>query len=296
MLRMFSIDPLLQFINDNSSELKILLGLKLAQTVCEEKLIVSSEIQPSSEKIAERKTIVYETRIDSVVIKLAGEKLKDQLFARFFGFLKPKPEEVQLISINKYYEPYVMISGVYSIDYYRKCMYPISVDKQVLNVILLNHELKPEPSKDSSFGDHNVLKLEGEERLVNRAKTSVVLDRFGEDVALEQLPSAPSEKDPKKILADSSYEKIPENADVDMIRSRILKRPKDIKRIVNEVFEISERVVIYTPRFRVLYRNSKTNEERYVEFDGVTSERLPQKKQVVTKGDLPVPPPTPLVS
>jgi len=269
------------------------LGLKLAETICAEKLIISSEIQPSAEKIAERKTIVYETRIDSTVIKLAGEKLKDQLFARF-GFLKPKPGEIQLISIDKYYEPYVMISGVYSIDYYRKCMYPISIDKQVLNVILLNHELKPEQSKDTSVRDHNVVKLEGEERLVNEAKASVVLDRLGEDVTLEKLPSAPSEKNPKKILAAFGSEEIPENADVDMIRSRILRRPKDISRIVNEVFEVSERAVIYAPRFRVLYRNSKTNEERYIEFDGVTSERLQQKKQVVIKGNLPAPPPPPI--
>jgi hypothetical protein len=226
---------------------------------------------------------------------LAGEKLKDQLFARF-GFLKPKPEEVQLISIDKYYEPYVIISGVYSIDYYRKCSYPISVDKQVLEVILLNRELKPQQSKDTSAGNRNVLKLEGEERLVNESEASVVLNRFGEDVTLEKLPSAPSEKNPKKILAAFGVEEIPENADVDMIRSRILKRPKDINRIVNEVFEVSERVVIYTPRFRVLYRNSKSNDERCIEFDGVTSERLQQKKQVVVKGELPVPPPPPPVS
>jgi hypothetical protein len=257
-----------------------------------EKFIVSSEIQRSAEKIVERKTIVYETRVDPAVIKLAGEKLKDQLFAKF-GFLKPKPEEVQLISIDKYYEPYLMISGVYSIDYYRKCLYPISVDKQVLEVALLNQQLKPEQSNDPSVGDHNVIKLEGEERLVNEAKASVVLDRFGEDVTLEKLPSAPSEKNPKKILAAFGAEEIPENADVDMIRSRIFKRPKGINRTVDEVFEISERAVIYTPRFRVFYRNSKSNEEREIEFDGVTGERLQQKKQVVTRGNLPVPPPPP---
>ena len=265
--------------------------MKLAETACEEKFVVSSEIQRSAEKIVERKTIVYETRVDPTVIKLAGEKLKDQLFAKF-GFLKPKQEEVQLTSIDKYYEPYLMISGVYSIDYYRKCLYPISVDKQVLEVALLNQQLKPEQSSDPSVGDYNVIKLEGEERLVNEAKASVVLNRLGEDVTLEKLPSAPSEKNPRKILAAFGAEEIPENADVDMIRSRIFQRPTGVNRIVNEVFEVSERAVIYTPRFRVVYRNLKTNEERDVEFDGVTGERL-QKKQVVTHGNLPVPPPPP---
>jgi hypothetical protein len=264
----------------------------LSETISDVNVVISTEPLPSNEKIAERKTIVYETRLDPTVIKLTGEKVKDQLFARF-GFLKPKPEEVQFVSMDKYYEPYVMISGTYSLNYYRKCFYTVSIDKQVLEVILLDHKLEPEQSMDSSARDRYVIKLEGEERIVNEAKASLLLDRFGQDVTLEKLPFAPSERNPKKILATCGAEDIAENADVDMLRSRILKRPTDINRIVSELFEVTERAVIYTPRFTVLYRNLKTNEERTIEFDGVTGERLQQRKRAVSHGTVSVPPPPP---
>jgi hypothetical protein len=245
----------------------------LTEAVSDEKIAVSSETIPSGEKIPERKIIVYETRIDPTVVKLAGEKLKAQLFARF-GFMKPKPEDIRLISIDKYYEPYMVISGRYRIDYYRKCAYTVKVDKKVLEVVLLNHKFKPKQLMDSSAKDHNAIKLEGEEQLVNEVKASLILDRTGQDTALKELPSAPSEKNPKKILATFQVKEIDPNTDLDIIRSRIFKRPKDISRLVNELFEVNERAIIYTPRFRVLYRNVKTDVEKTAEFDGVTGERI----------------------
>jgi hypothetical protein len=267
----------------------------LTETVSDEKIVISTEPMPGNEscnqKIAERRTIVYETLVDPTVIKVAGEKLKDQLFARF-GFLKPKPEEVQLVSMDKYYEPYMVISGKYLIDYYRKCTYAVNVGKEVLEVILLNSKFEPEQPMDSSARDHKIIKLEGEERLTNEAKASLVLDRSGQDVTLDKLSSAPSERHPSKILAKFGVEEIAQDADLDIIRSRIIKRPKDINRLVNELFEVDERVVIYTPRFRVLYRNVKTGEEKMMEFDGVTARRI-QSKYVALHGGLPTPPPPP---
>jgi len=269
----------------------------LTETISDEKIVVSTEPmpgnEPSNEKIVERKTIVYETLVDPTVIRVAGEKLKDQLFARF-GFLKPKPEDIQLVSIDKYYEPFIVISGRYVIDYYRKCAYMVKVDKEVLEAILLNNKFEPEQSTDSSAKDyHNVIKLEGEERLTKEAKASLVLDRSGQDVALDKLSSAPSERHPKKILEKFGVEEIAQDADLDIIRSRIMKRPKDINRLANELFEVDERVVIYSPRFRVLYRNVKTGEDKAIEFDGVTGKRIQQSKHAGLPGGLPVPPPPP---
>lgn len=242
----------------------------MSETVSDEKVVISTETIPSIERMAERKTIVYETRTDPTVIKVAGERLKDQLFTRF-GFLKPKPEDIQFVSIDKYYEPYMVISGKYLIDYYRKCVYRVKVEKVVREVILLNQQFDPSQPDDSSAKDHNVIVLEGEERLVNEASASLILDRSGQDVTLERLPSAPSERNPKKTLAAFGVEEIARDADLDLLRSRIMKRPKDINRLVNELFEVDERAVIYTPRFKVAYRNARTGEERGVEFDGVTA-------------------------
>jgi hypothetical protein len=77
---------------------------------------------------------------------------------------------------------------------------------------------------------------------------------------------------------------VAQNADVDFVRGRLKKRPNDIKRIVNEIFEIGERVIIYTPQFRILYKNRKTGEEKAIEFDGVTSERIQKSEGTISQG------------
>jgi putative peptide modification system cyclase len=51
-----------------------------------------------------------------------------------------------------------------------------------------------------------------------------------------------------------------------------------------EIFEVGERVVIYTPQFRILYKNLKTQEEKAIEFDAVTSERIQQNQGAFSQG------------
>jgi len=245
----------------------------LTESVSEEKIVISAGTTPSSEKIVERNTIVYETRIEPNVIETIGEKIKTQLFTRF-GFIKPKPEEIQLVSIDKYYEPYIMVSGEYFVDYYRKCTYTVKVDNRVQEIILSNQKYRPNQPTDSSAKDNNVLKLHGEERLTTEVKASLILDKFGQKIAPGELTSATQEKNPKEILEAYGMKEIAQDADLDIIRSKIFKRPKDINRLVTELFEVNERAVIYTPRFRSLYTNVKTGEMKAVEFDGVTAQRI----------------------
>ncbi|MGD8544515.1 MAG: hypothetical protein PVG48_05295, partial [Candidatus Bathyarchaeota archaeon] len=67
------------------------------------------------------------------------------------------------------------------------------------------------------------------------------------------------------------------DADVGIVRSKIVKRPDDIKRVIHELFEVTERAVIYTPIYKVLFQNIKTGEVKAIEFDGITSKRIRQK-------------------
>ncbi|NIR87262.1 hypothetical protein GWO13_06705 [Candidatus Bathyarchaeota archaeon] len=236
-----------------------------------------TEAAPAGEQIVERKLIVYKTLVDPTVVKVAGEKLKNKLFVRFW-FLKPKPEEIQFVSVDKYYEPYVLVNGKYSIDYYRKSAYTVNVDEKVQEVILFDQKIKPKPVKKPSAKGYKMIKLEVEEHLLYEDKASLILDKTGREVPLKQLPSAPSEEHPKKTLAelgeDAKKLEIASDADVDVLRSKIVKRPTDIKRIVQELFEVTERALIYTPIYRVLFQHIKTGEVKALEFDGVTSERI----------------------
>jgi hypothetical protein len=231
------------------------------------------EIQPRKESIVSRKTIVYETRIDPTVIRIAGEKIKNHLFTKF-GLFVPKPEEIQFVSAEKYYQPYIIINGKYSIDYYRKNAYNVRVDQEVKEVILLNNKFTPQIAEDSSNYKYSRIKLEGEERILNDAKAYQILNDQGQETTLKGLPSAPSEKNPQELIEKNGLKEFPQNIDVDFLLQRIAKRPSNVNRIVSENFEVTERSIIYTPRYKLKYVNPKTGQEKTVEFDGVTSQRI----------------------
>ena len=242
----------------------------MTETVSDEPVVISAETPSTKEKIVERKTIVLEALVDPTLIKVACEKLKKQLFTKFaFYWFQPKLEDIQFVSLEKYYEPYIVISGKYFINYLRKCTYILKVAEGVREVILRANKYVSETSKSN-----RIVKLHGEERLINEAKAFLILDKNGRDATVDNLPSAPSEKKPKKVIKECGIEELAENVDVDFVRERIAKRPKDINRIVEEVFEINDRSVIYTPRFKLLFRNVKTWDEKVLVLDGVTSKRI----------------------
>jgi len=229
--------------------------------------------EPVPEKITDRKIIVYKTLIDPTVIKLATEKVKDRLFVKF-GFLKPNPDLIQQVSFEKDYEAFVIVDGKYHIDYYRRRIYTVKVDDKAQEVILFNQTFKPETSSEPAG---KVVRIEGEERLIHEAKAYVVLSADGREVSPKRIPSAPSEEHSKKLAAEIETTKrleILPNEEVDIIRSKIVRRPPEIKRVVKELFEVTDRAVIYTPIYKVKFQNTKTGEVKTVKFDGVTARLL----------------------
>ena len=232
--------------------------------------IASEHVQSvCTDKIVPRKTVVYETLVDPTVIKVAGERLKRRLFTKF-GILGPKPAQIQLLSMKKYYEPFIVINAKYFIDYYRLCSYTVSIDKNVVEVILHDQKYYPKESKTPTPS----IKIEGEERLVIDKTAFLMLDKNGQEANLETLPSAPSEKNPDETIAKNEITEIHSEADVDFVRKRLVHRPTDLSHAVTELFEIGERVVIYAPRFKLTYVDALTYKEKVVEFDGVTSKRI----------------------
>jgi len=91
---------------------------------------------------------------------------------------------------------------------------------------------------------------------------------------VDNFPSTPSEKKPDKVLAVFGIEELNENLDLNFVRERIEKRPRDVIRIVFRSFEITDRSVISTPRYRLRFRKLKTNEEKILVLDRVTSKRI----------------------
>jgi hypothetical protein len=242
--------------------------------------IISSTVSPTQENIVARKTVVYETLIDPAVIRVAAEQNKNKLFAKYLLQIR-KPDEIEFVSIDKYYEPFLAVSGIYSIDYYRKSAYTVKIDKEVKEVILLDETFVPAPTPNPRSSEQS-LYLAGEERLIKENKLFLLLDRWGREAKPGELASGPSEKNPGKLVELLGLPEIPADMEVDAVRNRIQRRPADVNRIVSELFEVSERTLIYAPRFRVKYKSQKVGKEAFMDFDGVNSNLLTKNLNVVS--------------
>jgi len=232
------------------------------------------EKMPVPETIAKRKMIVYKSRVDPTIVKLTAEKMKNKLFIKF-GFSKPRPEEIRVASVDKYYEPYVLIDGRYSVDYYKKRVYTLDVDIRTEKVKILDQTFIPESIVGPTGEPRKVIKFEAEESLSHEDKAYIILDKLGREIPPDEVPSAPSEDQPQKILKEFSKKsgkvKFSPQKALEIVKSRIVKRPPDADRVENELFQISEYAVIYSPVYEITFRNLKTGEEKVIKIDGVTA-------------------------
>ena len=238
-------------------------------------MLLLAEIPEISERIAKRKVIVYKSRVDPTIVKLTAEKMKSKLFVKF-GFSKPRLDEIRVVSVDKYYEPYILIDANYSIDYYKTKVYTLDVDNETGEVRILGKTFEPETVVDTTTGEsRKVIRLEVEECSSYEDKAYIILDRTGREIPPDQVPSAPSEDHPHKILKEVGKKagkvKIPPQKEIELVKARIIKRPPDADKIENEIFQISEHAVIYSPIFEITFRNVKTGEEKSIRIDGVTA-------------------------
>ncbi len=233
-----------------------------------------AEVPEVPESIAKRKVIVYKSRVDPTIIKLTAEKMKSKMFVKF-GFSKPKPEEIRVVSVDKYYEPYILVDAKYSIDYYKTRVYTLDIDNETEEVRILGETFEPETEVSSTGESRKVIKLQAHQCLSYEDRAYIILDKTGREVPPDQVPSAPSEDHPHKILKEVGKKagkvKIPPRKEIEMVKARIVKRPPDADNIDNEVFEISEHTVIYSPIYEITFRSVKTGEEKVIRIDGVTA-------------------------
>ena len=233
-----------------------------------------SENVVTPEKIVERKIIVFKSRLDLNAIRLTAEKMKTRLFTKFM-FRKPKSREIRIVSIDKYYEPHVVIDGEYTIDYSAKWFYYIQVDETMQEIVLFGQTLRPEPLENPEI-PRKVIKLTGEGRFRYENKAHMIFDKRWSEVGLEQLPYVPFEEQPEKILKELGKKfgnfEIPAEEEINILRSKIAQRPNDITHIHKESFVVSERALIYKPMYKVAFQNTKTEKQATVIIDAVTGQ------------------------
>ena len=229
------------------------------------------------ENIAHRKVIVYKSRVDPAALKQTAEEMKNELFVKRFS--KPKPEDIHVVSVDKLYEPYVLVDAKYRLEYFTKKVYVLEVTEKAKMVKILGESFKPKKvavpgTEPKQF--RKVVTIEGQEWSFYEDKTYFVLDKVGNEILPDKVPIAPSEDNPRKILKEfgrnAERVRISSRQVINMAKSRLIKRPSDVDTVDKEVFQVTEYAIIYNPIYRITFRNAKNREEKTVSIDGVTAE------------------------
>jgi len=229
------------------------------------------------ENIVQRKVIVYKSRVDPATLKQTAEEMKNELFVKRFS--KPKPEDIHVVSVDKHYEPYVLVDAKYKIDYYIKKIYTFEVTEKAQEVKILGESFKPQmvlipESAPEQF--HKVVSIDGQELSFYEDKAYFILDKSGHEISPDQVPIAPSEDNPKKILKEfgKNIEKVKvSNRNVlSFAKTKLINRPENMDTVENELFQVTEYAIIYNPVYKITFRNTKNKEEKTVSVDGVTAE------------------------
>ncbi len=233
------------------------------------------------ERIQERKLIVHKIAIDLKIAKNVIEKDKTGFFAKL-GFLKPKHEEIECESVLLFYEPFVVAKANYFLDYYGKKTYRVRVGDEASEIIVFGQTLKPEVVKERVKGvlkrPHKEVVFDGQERVIHKATAHIALNRTRREIDPTELPSAPAQPEPEKILkvcGDKARKlRFSPGSIIDIVRKRTVKRPPNIGRIAKEVFEVTEHTVVYTPIYEARCRHLKTGEIKIIPISGVTGKML----------------------
>jgi hypothetical protein len=258
-----------------------------------------SERNSVPEKVVERKVIVYKSCVDPKEVRATAEKTKTMLFRKLV-FMKPKPEEIQIVSIDKYFEPYVVVDGEYSIDYSQNWSHNIQVDETMQDLTFFGEKIAPVSLKDHLATPCKIVTLAGVGRFKREAKARLIFDCQWREVGLEELPFVPFEEQPEKIL--DTVDQNPESAsmsdgkEVEILKSMLVQRPSEILSIHKELFNVFDRALIYKPMYKVTFKNIKTKKEATLLIDAITGktktglkqDAAPPEKETVKEPEKPV--------
>jgi len=225
----------------------------------------------SSEEMPKPKILMSSTDITRVKAWEIAEKTKVSAFARFKFFHRPNPEELTCTRFVKYYEPYLQISGSYTLNCYRKSMYVNPVDAKVVRVEVFDRIVTPKlRKKEDSTKD---LGIEARELVQFTNSATIIFDQHGKEV-VEELPKVKMTEIHESFYHEHQHEFL--NAEnlmekaVEVLKKRLVKRPQDIDRVESERLTVDEITIIYLPVYFAKYIRTATNDARLIRIDGCT--------------------------
>lgn len=225
------------------------------------------------QEIAKKKIVVLRPKVsEDEVIEFANKK-KTSLYGTVFS--RPKSEEVEVSSIDLFYEPYWMISGNYSGDYFRKNAYEVETDSNVTEVIIGKgtFPVKSESGAWSKFKDsikggdkHNKLNIPVEEHVLINVEEEVFLNSAGNAIKFPyKLNSENMENFPDDILKTHESKirptSVTDEKAIQFLIDRLQEDSEENVRMIKEKIIIDNFFEIFVPIYEARCVNSNNKVE-----------------------------------
>ena len=232
------------------------------------------------------KTVVLLPLLDSDEASQIIENRKTSLFRKMLQ--KPKKSEVHVHSIKLFYEAFLILSGKYTANYYRKNMHTIPVDPTVKEIII-GDEIFPVKQRKGIMGKlstkiqtttkrKNRIDLELEEHVFLEEEQEIAFDHHGKEIKMPYKTSSKLiESYPKRTLDKTKQTvKKPEityDAAVQRLVSKLKKSVSIGRRNMQEKITTNEIIELYVPIYEARLIGPKKN-IRLMRIDGIRKKVL----------------------
>lgn len=244
-----------------------------------------SKLANVQEKITERRVIFFKSAFGIKTARKYAEKAKSQMFSKYL-FLKSRPEESEINTIDKYFEPYIVVDGIYSIDFSKDWSHSIKVDEEMQKLKVSNKNFEPEFLDDRVDLPYKILNLQGVGRFFHEERKRMVFDDKWKEVRLDLLPYLPFEENEQEFLNESVNQQLTNDLraekEVEILKSKILKRPTDASIIHKELFNVNERALVFKPMYKITATHINTQKKATFLIDGVNGKISLDHKEKLT--------------
>ena len=232
------------------------------------------------------KTVVLRPILDLSEVEQIVENRKTSLFRSLLQ--KPKKMEVHVHSIKLSYEAFLILSGKYNANFYRKTIHTINVDSSVREIIIgddtfpitqgkgvlgkLNSKIK------KSTGRKNQVDMELEEHVYLEDEQEIAFDHHGKEIKMPyKMGSKLIESYPRRTLEKTKNNvKKPEityDAAVTRLTSKLKKSVSIGRRNLEEKVTINEIIELYVPIYEARLIGPKKN-VRLIRIDSIRKKVL----------------------
>jgi len=232
------------------------------------------------------KTVVLRPTLD---LSDAEQIVENRKTSRFRSMLqKPSKTEVHVHSLKLSYEAFLILSGKYNANFYRKVIHTINVKPNVKEILVGGYTFPVKQGKGvlgrlgtkvkSSTRKKNQIDLEIEEHVFLEEEKEVAFDHHGKEIKMPyKMSSRLIESYPRRTLEKTKDNiKKPEityDAAVTRLTSKLKKSVSIGRRNLKEKITINEIIELYVPIYEARLIGPKKN-VRLMRIDGVRKKVL----------------------